>query len=87
VHEFDLRRTSAGQLRGTRPDAIGDGVAHLIKACDELRLTYQIRLLTFMVNEQGQRLRIHVSSDTRISSPLAAFARENRRVVSIERDL
>jgi hypothetical protein len=64
---------------------VTDGVAHLIKACDLLRLTYQIRLLTFLSNEQGLRLEIRVRPETRISGPLAAFVQEHRAVVSIER--
>jgi hypothetical protein len=71
--------------RGTRPDAVTDGVAHLIKATDQLRLTYQIRLLALMASQQGLRLEIHVRPETRISVPLTAFVEQNRSVVSIER--
>jgi hypothetical protein len=60
-------------------------VAHLIKACDVLRLTYQIRLLTFMASQQGLRLVIHIKPATRVSHPLETFVREHLAIVSIER--
>jgi hypothetical protein len=85
VDPLDVRRTPKQEPRGTRPDAVGDGVAHLIKANDHLRLTYQIRLLTSMAAEQRLRLLIHVPAETRISDPLAAFVEAHSRIVSVER--
>jgi len=64
---------------------MADGVAHLIKACDLLRLTYQIRLLTVFATREGLRLQIHVRPETRISDPLAAFVHQHQAIISIER--
>jgi hypothetical protein len=71
--------------RSTRPDALTDDAAHLVKSCDLLRLTYQIRLLTFMAHQRGIRLRIHVGPSTMLSGTLDAFVREHGAVVSVER--
>ena len=71
--------------RGTRPDAVTDDVAHLIKATDQLRLTYQIRLLALMASQEGLRLEIHVRPETRISVPLTAFVEQHRSFLSIKR--
>jgi hypothetical protein len=62
-----------------------DTDTYLIKACDRLRLTNQIRLQTFMAMERGLRLHLHVRNDTQLSGPLRAFVDEHGAFVSIER--
>ena len=39
--------------RGILPDALKDESVILIKACSELRLTYELRLATFMRSRVG----------------------------------
>jgi hypothetical protein len=71
--------------RGSRPDAISGSDAWLFKNVSELRLTYQIRLLTFISAERGARLIIRVPKSARLSRDLRAFVKANSGVVQIER--
>jgi len=57
----------------------------LIKVVPRLRLTYQIRLLTYGAHESGVRLIIEVPKKCVLSAPLRAFIKENKSVVKVER--
>jgi hypothetical protein len=81
----DIRTTHSRLPRGARPDGITEDAAHLIKLVSVLRLTYQIRLLTFLTGERWGQLVIHVPSDCRVSDRLERFLTEHPAAVRIER--
>jgi hypothetical protein len=80
----EFRYTEHQVARGTRPDAVDGDVWYLLKFVSRLRLTYQIRLLTFGAEQSGVRLVIRVPKGCRLSAPLRDFARRND-VLKIER--
>lgn len=82
---IDYRYTRHQVARGSRPDAVSGSRAYLIKNVSELRLTYQIRLLTFMAAEQRARLIIRVPKSARLSRDLRSFVKESSGVLKIER--
>jgi len=62
--------------RGILPDAVKDDVIVLLKACPQLRLTYELRLAAFMAQQTRRRLLVVIPADCVITSTLQAFARE-----------
>ena len=82
---MDLRYTRHQIPRGTRPDAVSGQDRYLIKNVTRLRLTYQLRLATFMASQTGTRLHVRVPQGCQLSPPLEDFIRLNRGAVSIER--
>jgi hypothetical protein len=58
---------------------------YLFKRVSELRLTYQIRLLTFLAAERRARLIIRIPKSSRLSHDLRLFEREHSAVLKIER--
>ncbi|MFG0251628.1 MAG: hypothetical protein ACF8NJ_01995 [Phycisphaerales bacterium JB038] len=83
IDEFPQTRDQVA--RGSRPDAIGQGVAYLIKPVAKLRLTYQIRLLTLRAEQTHSRLEIVVSPATELSKDLVRFARQHDERVKVRR--
>jgi hypothetical protein len=71
--------------RGARPDAIVGDTWYLIKNVSKLRLTYQVRLLTFLASDAGACLRIRLPESALISPDLRRFLRDHRETVSVER--
>ena len=82
---MEYRYTGHQAARGSRPDAVSGNTWYLIKATSLLRLTYQIRLLTFMAAERGARLVIRVPRSSRVSADLRAFVKVNSRVLKVEK--
>jgi hypothetical protein len=82
---IEFRYTSHQVARGARPDAVSGNKWYLIKNPSLLRLTYQIRLLTFMAQERRTRLIIVVPKTTSLSSDLKEHIRANREAVKVER--
>lgn len=81
---MEYRYTSHQVARGSRPDAVSGSTAYLIKKVSQLRLTYQIRLLTFLAAERGSRLVIVMPKSSRLSPDLREFVNEHPALV-IER--
>lgn len=81
---IEYRYTPHQVPRGSRPDAVSGADAFLIKNVSLLRLTYQIRLLTFLAAERGSHLVIVVPKSGRLSPDLRDFVRANS-TVRIER--
>jgi hypothetical protein len=79
------RYTRSQVARGTRPDAERMGVMYLLKNCSELRLTYQIRLLTYMASTRGRKLVIDVPEHCQIHQSLRDFQKEHSKIVRIEK--
>jgi hypothetical protein len=71
--------------RGVLPDALKDDAVILIKACAELRLTYELRLTTFMAQQSRKRLLVITTVDCTVSPALQAFAREHEIVIQRHR--
>ena len=71
--------------RGARPDGVKGRRWLLAKNVSHLRLTYQIRLLTFGAKESKARLVIKVPKHCELSKDLQAFVNEHEDAVRIER--
>jgi len=69
------------RARGILPDALKNDSVILIKACPELRLTYELRLATFMAQQSRRQLLVITTVDCAASSALQAFAREHGIVI------
>ena len=65
------------RARGILPDALKDDVVVLVKACPELRLTYELRLATFMAQQTRRRLLIITTVACTTTPALQSFAREH----------
>jgi len=82
---MEYRYTRHQVARGSRPDAVSGNTWYLMKAASLVRLTYQIRLLTFMAAERGARLVIRVPGSSGVSADLRAFTKANSRVLKVEK--
>jgi len=82
---MEFRYTRQQTARGSRPDAKVGDTWYLLKNVSRLRLTYQIRLLTFAAMEARARLVVRVPKMCRLSSHLREFVKENKKILTIER--
>ena len=78
-------QTSGQVPRGARPDAVRNNRPHLVKNVQCLRCTYQIRVLTALAAESGQRLTVVVPKGARLSADLTQFVKDNKTAITIER--
>jgi len=85
VTDMDYRYTQHQVPRGARPDAISGSKWYLIKNVTTLRLTYQVRLLTYGASEARARLHIRVPKRCKLSPALREFVKANSNMVSVER--
>lgn len=81
---MELTYRDGGSARASRADAIDGDVWYLLKNVARLRLTYQIRLLTFAASEQGARLVIRVPRGCTPSRDLTAFIVAHGGLVRME---
>lgn len=72
-------------MRGALADAEQGDKIFLFKNVSELRLTYQIRLLTFLAIEKRMRLVIQVPNKCRIHISLTNFVKSTGRKVQIKK--
>ena len=79
------RYTKHQVARGTRADAERNDAFFLIKSVSRLRLTYQIRLLTFQALQSRKKLIIRVPKHCELHPTLKAFQKEHAQLVRIER--
>jgi hypothetical protein len=71
--------------RGARADAeVGDKV-YLIKNTSQLRLTYQIKMLTYMAQTRNKKLIIRLPKAAKVHESLSGFVRSVNGVIQIER--
>lgn len=68
--------------RAILPDAVNDSGVFLIKACSRLRLTYEVRLATFMAQQSGRRLEVVMTSDYQVAPAFSAFAKQHGLTIS-----
>jgi hypothetical protein len=80
VSHPDVRPTP----RGSRPDAVIGDTWYLFKKVTYLRLTYQIRLLTFLAQDQRKALVLRVPAGCEFSEPLLAYRLNNPGVLRVE---
>jgi len=71
--------------RGARADAETENRIYLIKYASHLRLTYQIRMLTYMARTRQKKLIIRLPEGTRIHESLRDFIHDNSELVSFGR--
>jgi hypothetical protein len=67
----------AQKPRGILPDAMTQSDVILIKACSELRPTYEVRVATFMARQTQRRLRIILSGGCTPHASLIAYAQQH----------
>lgn len=79
--------SDGGTLRASRPDAIDARFFYLVKNVNQLRLTGQIRLLTFMAIENHRKLRLVIPPMCQLSSDLEAFVFAHAKSVVVDRNL
>ena len=71
--------------RGAKADAeVGDKV-YLIKSALQLRLTYQIKMLTYMAQTGGKKLIIRLPKEAKVHESLKDFVRSGAGLIKIER--
>ena len=80
-----MPQTKHQVARGSRPDAAKGHELILFKNVSSLRLTYQIKLLTYFATTRGLRLRIALPSNAAVAPSLERFCAENKKHVRIER--
>lgn len=73
------------KLRGSAPDYIKENKWILIKSCDHLYLTYQIKLLTYMTTQYNAKLIISISKDCIASDLLLDFIQKYSQYIALER--
>jgi hypothetical protein len=71
--------------RGSRPDAEVGNMLYLIKNVTEMRLTYQIKMLTYFAHSKGKKLVVQLPKQATIHASLREFAKNSSGVVKIER--
>ena len=72
------------QPRGVLPDAMDDTTAYLIKQCAYLRLTYEIRLMAFMAQQNAMTFVLLIPQHCQFASALNQFVDDG--YVQIRRD-
>jgi len=81
----NYRYTSHQVARGARADAERNDAYFLLKNVSSLRLTYQIRLLSFRAKDEGRKLVIRVPVNCKVHPTLRDFQKEHSKVVRIEK--
>ena len=71
--------------RGARPDAEVGGKLYLLKSALQLRLTYQIKMLSHMAQTGGKKLIIQLPKTALVQPCLRTFIRSMNGLVKIER--
>jgi hypothetical protein len=71
--------------RGARPDAEVNNKLYLIKNVSEMRLTYQIKLLTYLAQLRAKKLIVQLPSQANVHASLRDFVRSHGGIVEIER--
>jgi hypothetical protein len=83
--DMTFRYTRHQVARGSRPDADSHEALHLFKNVSYLRLTYQIRRLTYRALTERRRLVIRVPRSCSLDQALRAFQKEHSAALRIER--
>ena len=71
--------------RGALPDAEVGNKLFLIKNVEEIRATYQIKMLTFIAHERGMKVVVKIPKDAKVHPSLRVFIKESNGLIKIER--
>ena len=71
----------APKPRSILPDAVNGESFFLIKACPLLRLTYEVRLATFLAQQNKRSLQIIMTTDYHVSPAVETFARQHGVII------
>lgn len=82
---MEYRYTRHQVARGSRPDAVRNDAFFLLKNVSSLRLTYQIRLLTYLAEDSGRKLIIRVPVTCEFHETLRAFQNEHSGTLRFEK--
>lgn len=82
--DFEFKQTRHYVARGARPDVETGREYILIKASMSLHATYQVRLLAFMAQRDGRKLRI-MRPGSKLEPDLRDLKRELGNLIKIER--
>lgn len=82
---MDYEYTRHQVARGTKPDFESATELYLIKGTSYLRLTYQIRLLTYLAFDRNKKLIIEVPSHCLIGDDLISFINKFAHLIKIRR--
>ena len=72
--------------RGTKPDEETNSKIFLLKSCSELRLTYQIKLLTYLALQKKKKLIIEIPKNCRIHESLMDFRKQHSKTIKVIRN-
>jgi hypothetical protein len=75
--EYQPKLTRHQTARGTRPDGARGHEWILVKDVSLMRLTYQIKLLTYFASQKRLTLSVYVPGDAEVHADLRAFCAEN----------
>lgn len=82
---MEFSYTKHQTVRGAKADAeVGDKV-YLIKGASQLRLTYQIKMLTYMARTRNMKLIIQLPKAAKVHDSLKEFVRSMNGLIKIER--
>ena len=81
----EFRYTKHQVARGVRADAESFDKFFLLKNVSKMRLTYQVRLLTFRASESKKKVIIQVPKQCKIHASLRDFVQEFPKAIRIER--
>ena len=73
--------------RTVKADAFSNNKWYLIKCCNELRTTYQIKTLLFSAISKKGQLIIKIKKECLLNNDLKQLIKENKSYLKIERTL
>ena len=82
---MEFRYTKHQVPRGAHTDAESYDKLFLLKNVSTMRLTYQIRLLTFWASESNKRLVVRVPKHCKVHLSLRAFVKEFPKAIRVEK--
>lgn len=82
---MDDQATQHKTPRGSKPSWVDESSFGLIKACSELRATYQIRLLLFMAMRDQKQLVLQVPKKCKLRKDLKALKKQHSKILKINR--
>lgn len=82
---MEFKYTKKQVARGTLPDAETYSEVILIKKCEVIYLTYQIKLLAYLACDKKKKLIIFTPKSTKIHNSLREFIRNNKKIIKIKR--
>lgn len=85
IIDMQFRYTKNQVPRGALADSESHDKMFLLKNVSTLRLTYQIRLLTFKALDSKKKLILRVPTHCRIDTNLREFVRQQQNLIRIDR--